>query len=78
MPGKDKRSSVPTFIRKLAQMMQEEDLASIIRWDRSGTSICVLSVAKLESLVLPAFFRHGKFASFVRQLNMYGFSKCKA
>ena len=59
------------------QMMESDDLASIIRWDRTGTSICVISVPRLESLVLPTFFRHSKFASFVRQLNMYGFSKCK-
>lgn len=58
-------------------MMEDAELASIIRWDKTGSFICVLSVPRLESLVLPIYFRHSKFSSFVRQLNMYGFSKCK-
>lgn len=37
----------------------------------------IKDVNKFEEIVLPRFFRHKKFNSFVRQLNMYGFHKSR-
>ena len=69
---------VPNFIVNLESILLRKDFQSVVRWDQSGKCLCIVSIHKFEELVLPQFFRHSKFASFVRQLNIYGFKKCKS
>jgi hypothetical protein len=40
-----------------------------------GTSFQVIDPKKLEGEILPKYFRHSKFQSFVRQLNFYKFQR---
>lgn len=47
----------------------------MIRWSDDGLSFIVTRHQDLANQVLPRFFKHGNFSSFVRQLNMYGFHK---
>ncbi|NXC08800.1 HSF1 protein, partial [Orthonyx spaldingii] len=42
---------------------------------QSGSSFHVLDQAQFAKEVLPKYFKHNNMASFVRQLNMYGFRK---
>jgi heat shock transcription factor len=46
-----------------------------IRWMPDGESFEVLGTEKFEKEVLPRYYKHSKFSSFVRQLNMYGWHK---
>ncbi|KAJ3311404.1 hypothetical protein HDU76_003129 [Blyttiomyces sp. JEL0837] len=62
------------FISKLYQMLQEAD-PTMISWDTSGTFFIVGKPTEFARHVLPMYFKHNNFASFVRQLNMYGFHK---
>jgi hypothetical protein len=48
-----------------------------ISWDADGTSFSIHNVKNFESAVLPLYFRHSRFQSFVRQLNMYHFHKLR-
>nr|VWP00202.1 Elongator complex protein 3 (EC [Ganoderma boninense] len=47
----------------------------LIKWSENGDSFYVLNHEKFAREVLGRWFKHQKFASFVRQLNMYGFHK---
>jgi hypothetical protein len=55
-------------------MVSDESLYEIIRWETPGTSFVILQPDKLAP-TLALHFKHRKFSSFVRQLNMYNFKK---
>lgn len=46
-----------------------------IGWSADGSRILVKKPERLASLVLPQFFRHSQYASWVRALNAYNFKK---
>lgn len=54
-------------------------LQSLIAWTDAGanSSFSVLDPTEFSRTVLPQFFKHNKWQSFVRQLNMYGFHKVR-
>ena len=58
----------PDFVCKVYRMIQE--CPNLIQWDNGR--IVITSPKDLEAK-LPEFFRHGKFTSFQRQLNKFGF-----
>jgi heat shock transcription factor len=47
----------------------------LIRWSASGNSFMVLDEEEFSKKLIPDLFKHNNYASFVRQLNMYGFHK---
>uniref|UniRef100_A0AAV1U046 HSF-type DNA-binding domain-containing protein n=1 Tax=Peronospora matthiolae TaxID=2874970 RepID=A0AAV1U046_9STRA len=46
-------------------------------WTAQGDSFVVKQPAEFAEHVIPAYFKHCKFSSFVRQLNLYGFKKVR-
>jgi hypothetical protein len=71
----DSKSQVPNFLTKLYCMVNDPFTDRFISWSASGDSFQVSSQDEFSKEVLPLFFKHSNFASFVRQLNMYGFHK---
>jgi len=51
------------------------DPQDYIRWTDDGNSFAILDEEEFAKLVIPVMFKHNNYASFVRQLNMYGFHK---
>ncbi|KAJ8270734.1 hypothetical protein GJAV_G00118640 [Gymnothorax javanicus] len=68
-------SNVPAFLTKLWTLVEDNDTNEFICWSQEGNSFLVLDEQRFAKEILPKFFKHNNMASFVRQLNMYGFRK---
>lgn len=69
-------SSVPPFLLKCYDMVDDESTNSLISWSESDSnSFIIWDKPKFECELLPKYFKHSNFSSFIRQLNIYGFRK---
>ncbi len=55
--------------------LEDQKNFSLIRWSRNGDSFIVVDEDEFAKRLIPELFKHNNYASFVRQLNMYGFHK---
>lgn len=55
--------------------MDESKNTELIQWSDDGNSFIVLDEDEFARTLIPELFKHNNYASFVRQLNMYGFHK---
>lgn len=55
--------------------LDESRNTDLIRWSQSGDSFIVVDEDEFAKTLIPELFKHNNYASFVRQLNMYGFHK---
>lgn len=67
--------TVTPFLNKLYSMVDAESTNGLIEWSPAGNSFIVPQHEEFAKVVLPRFFKHSNFSSFVRQLNMYDFHK---
>ena len=57
--------------------LNDNTYKQIIHWSNDGLSIIISDTNALTKKVLPQFYKHHNYASFVRQLNMYNFHKIR-
>ncbi|KAG0302783.1 hypothetical protein BGZ98_007219, partial [Dissophora globulifera] len=57
------------FIDKLYKMVEDPAIQHLISWAKDGDMFYVYNCIELSSSVLPKFFKHNNWQSFVRQLN---------
>ncbi|KAG2232450.1 HSF-type DNA-binding-domain-containing protein [Thamnidium elegans] len=69
------KKGVSSFISKLHTMVEDGRHRNLISWNPHGTSFFVYNAVQFSQEVLPEYFKHSNFSSFVRLLNMYGFHK---
>ena len=68
--------SLPPFVPKTWTMINDCDRA-ICEWTEDGTTFVVKDIEIFAAEIIPQYFKHSNFSSFVRQLNFYGFRKVK-
>jgi len=75
LSDEDKHETVTPFISKLNHLLSIPEYSHFIRWNAEGT--CFVFAPQSQELLeaFARFFRHSNIHSFVRQLNIYGFSR---
>lgn len=68
-------NSCPPFVRKIFQLVSDNNTNSIVSWSDNGTTFTVWNAQAFQKQILPQYFKHSNLCSFIRQLNTYGFHK---
>lgn len=61
----------PPFLNKIYDMVDDHSVDHIVSWSRNGQSFVVWDPHAFSTNLLPRYFKHNNFSSFVRQLNTY-------
>ncbi|KAJ8760422.1 hypothetical protein K2173_015089 [Erythroxylum novogranatense] len=67
--------SIPPFLKKCYEMVDDESTNSIISWGQSNDTFVIWDMTEFSVQLLPKYFKHSNSSSFIRQLNIYGFKK---
>lgn len=68
---------VPSFLVKLFEIVDCDETKSIVTWLAEGDGFVIKNQIAFSEKILPKYFKHNNFSSFIRQLNMYDFHKAK-
>uniref|UniRef100_A0AAG5DH26 HSF-type DNA-binding domain-containing protein n=1 Tax=Anopheles atroparvus TaxID=41427 RepID=A0AAG5DH26_ANOAO len=68
-------TGVPAFLAKLWRLVEDAETNDLISWSTDGRSFIIQNQAQFAKELLPLNYKHNNMASFIRQLNMYGFHK---
>lgn len=68
----DASRSLPTpFLTKTYQLVDDSSVDEVISWNDDGSTFIVWNPTDFARDLLPKYFKHNNFSSFVRQLNTY-------
>jgi hypothetical protein len=64
-----------TFPVKVHMILSNPEFEDIIGWLPHGRSWRILQQKAFEEKIIPLYFRHGRYSSFARQVNGWGFRR---
>ena len=73
--GNSQTSKDVSFPVKLHQILSNPDYEDMISWMPHGKAFRIHQSIEFERAVIPLHFRHSKYASFMRQINGWGFER---
>ena len=73
-----KKCDCPHFLLKLYEILENKEYKDIIHWSEDGKYFIVQNLHDFTEKILPKYYKHNNFSSFIRQLNMYDFHKKKS
>ena len=65
------------FLMQLYQILEDKNNEKIIHWGNDGKYFVIENLYDFTEKILPKYYNHNNYASFVRQLNKYNFHKLK-
>ncbi|OIT30385.1 PREDICTED: heat stress transcription factor A-4b-like [Nicotiana attenuata] len=63
------------FLSKTYELVDDPYTNPVVSWNHNGRSFVVWNPPEFARDLLPKYFKHNNFSSFIRQLNTYGFRK---
>jgi heat shock transcription factor len=61
----------PPFLKKTFEMVGDPETDETVSWGKNRDSFVVWDSHEFSKVLLPKYFKHSNFSSFIRQLNTY-------
>eukprot|EP00428_Durinskia_dybowskii_P081129 CAMPEP_0170433518 /NCGR_PEP_ID=MMETSP0117_2-20130122/42547_1 /TAXON_ID=400756 /ORGANISM="Durinskia baltica, Strain CSIRO CS-38" /LENGTH=716 /DNA_ID=CAMNT_0010693285 /DNA_START=37 /DNA_END=2187 /DNA_ORIENTATION=- len=68
-------TTVPGFLTRTFEIFSSPEYSDCCGWGPNGDTIVIKKIEQFAKEIVPKYFKHSNFQSFVRQLNMYDFHK---